>query len=477
MKASLIKTTLRLSLLFPLLLATLLLGEAEAQAIIKKKKKLSCRRGTLKIRLVDGKRKAVCVVKRVKQPSEPKEESTAGPLTWSASWWGRVAGRSENYPFIASNRYRAYLEGQRPLSQYTKAVFGARATYDLMASLQTEEDYRDDFSRNKAPDVELWDAYYEYRKNAWRIRLGQQQVAWGETFGFFYADIVNPKDLRERNLGRLYELRLPVPMANLQWSTRRFNAQILLLPFFKPHRMPNPQSDFFPDLQDDLRFKITSGYKRDDSPGDIGARLSGTVSNVDLSLIYFNHINREPYYKVKSFSPTGILLHPHHQRIQSFGFTFSADVDGHVLRGENVYTPSRKFNAEAGMSIDGQEFDQRVHVLGVDLPKFDKLMVGVQASLDTISGDNKPLFRKEKITLASVRLGHDLVDERQIESITSVDLNDSSTLIQFRYLHPFSPSHEVEGGVDYFSGKEESFFGQARKASRIYIGIRGAFNG
>jgi hypothetical protein len=41
----------------------------------------------------------------------------------------------------------------------------------------------------------------QYKRNKFQLRFGNQQLVWGEAFGFFFADIINPKDTREFGLG------------------------------------------------------------------------------------------------------------------------------------------------------------------------------------------------------------------------------------------------------------------------------------
>jgi len=40
------------------------------------------------------------------------------------------------------------------------------------------------------------------------VRLGRQQIVWGEAIGTFVTDVVNPKDFREFVLPDFSELRI-----------------------------------------------------------------------------------------------------------------------------------------------------------------------------------------------------------------------------------------------------------------------------
>ena len=61
-----------------------------------------------------------------------------------------------------------------------------------------------------------------------RVRVGNQSVVWGEAFGAYYADIVNPKDLRQSALGDVATWRLPIPMVNVIGFAGDFDSPIYL---------------------------------------------------------------------------------------------------------------------------------------------------------------------------------------------------------------------------------------------------------
>ena len=439
--------------------------------------RLVCKRGVKKVILVNGKKRVVCVVKRTKVSTPAPKPS---PLEWSARWWGKLASRTEGTPFFASNRYRLEAEAEKGVASWTKIVLGGRVTHDLMSQIQGEE-YRDDFSQNGKPDWELWNAYLDFNQNSWRLRLGQQQVAWGEAFGFFYADIVNPKDFRERGLGKLADLRLPVPMANLQWIAKSISIQGLWVPSFKSNRSPTAKSDFFPEssvnvsLPPGITLDTNSTYKLDDEVGNFGGRVSGTILGVDLSVLYYDHIDPQPYYLPDTGIPSGsrFLLRPHHNRIQSSALTFSTDFDGIIIRSENVYTPSRRLNTFSGGVLSYEEASQRVHVLGVDFPRWNKLNIGIQGSIDTLDTNEDILFRNRELSLLSARLGLELRKERWIELLLSAETYDFSGMIQAKYIQPISSSHEFELGSDIFTGPVDTFFGQTSQATRIYFLVKG----
>src|SRR5207237_739372 len=67
--------------------------------------------------------------------------------------------------------------------------------------------------------AEMWQAYTDYRNGGWWVRLGKQQIAWGEALGLRVLDTVNPLDLSQNlSTDRIFEEfdRVRIP----QWFAR-----------------------------------------------------------------------------------------------------------------------------------------------------------------------------------------------------------------------------------------------------------------
>jgi len=82
--------------------------------------------------------------------------------------------------------------------------------------------------------AEMWQAYTDYRNGGWWVRLGKQQIAWGEALGLRVLDTVNPLDLSQNlSTDRIFEefdrVRIPngLPESTIQYRTRAFRISPL----------------------------------------------------------------------------------------------------------------------------------------------------------------------------------------------------------------------------------------------------------
>lgn len=111
-------------------------------------------------------------------------------------------------------RARAQLEQESKIYNDFVLVNQLRFTY---SSLYT------DLSKNQSTDdkntreIYLGDNYLKYKSASWVLQTGYQDVGWGEAFGFNYADIVNPKDLRETFYTDYADSRLPLFLVNFKY--------------------------------------------------------------------------------------------------------------------------------------------------------------------------------------------------------------------------------------------------------------------
>ena len=72
-------------------------------------------------------------------------------------------------------------------------------------------------AQSRTSGLEIRDSYLEHESESARLRLGFQTLSWGETFGFFIADLPNPRDLRDPLLLEIAHIKKPVFMMQGQW--------------------------------------------------------------------------------------------------------------------------------------------------------------------------------------------------------------------------------------------------------------------
>ncbi len=113
---------------------------------------------------------------------------------------------------------------------FAKAKYWYDAAYDARDKLDIAQHYAGHIQRTDW----LRDLYLDYTRDNWFLRLGKQQVVWGQADGIAVLDRVNPVDLSEYWLPDLQDIRIPLWMANINYSPKlNSNLQVLIIPDFE----------------------------------------------------------------------------------------------------------------------------------------------------------------------------------------------------------------------------------------------------
>jgi hypothetical protein len=249
--------------------------------------------------------------------------------------------------------------------------------------------------------AEMWQAYIDYRSGGWWVRLGKQQIAWGEALGLRVLDTVNPLDLSQ-NLAtdRIFEEfdRVRVP----QWFLRAdytianetipdLTAEFILNPGIVVPTILPPQGSPFNVVPAFL--KIRNQVNQGEPTA--GGRITGTLEPVQFSLNFVTKPNDDAIGVSRGINPAGcfgapitpcILLNGRHPRIYIVGGSanYNWAPAGAVLRAETTVTPNSPFSSNiAGTPIKIVDRAVWKTVLAVDRPTYvipglDSMTIGFQ---------------------------------------------------------------------------------------------------
>jgi hypothetical protein len=274
--------------------------------------------------------------------------------------------------------------------------------------------------------ADLWEQYsrWDFREfygdfqlgKRFLVRLGRQQVVWGDTDFFRGIDLVHGFDYTWRSFLEAENeyLRIPLIMANImvQVPELKGNLQLLVRPGVDKDNWIGNRYDLYGGRWASKPGKGTNffdllPYNLDHEEGDqnepsYGARWFGTLGSVEYTLNYLHTFNEDPVVN-SVFAPwesttvqgaVGEFIYP---MIDLVGFTTNVYVPwiDIVLRTEVSYTWSKPFNV-------GQDF------LGGALPGFAgikekdalRYMVNFDKNVDFV----KWLFRAERPGFFSVQV-------------------------------------------------------------------------
>lgn len=291
-----------------------------------------------------------------------------------------------------------------PLEEVTFTFIG-RGVYDSIY------DIRDAYSDLHGGSLEssLREAFVDLVMPPFTLRLGRQQVVWGETDNFRALDVINPLDLSWHWSRESWEdIRIPLWMARGIYDIGKLGPfeesffEVVWIPSdFRPNKVeadPRYPWAFFggglPAVPNavvigDTLFDLNSTV-RDRRPGrdlrnsQAGFRYKGIWDDIDFSFNYFSGFSATTGARIRSdlatlsgdtYNAAIDLVYP---RIQVFGVTASYSEERYtqsVLRMESTVTTgvpvSIAAGAPRGVDHDQDQFDtvrQSVVMLGLDRP-------------------------------------------------------------------------------------------------------------
>jgi len=143
--------------------------------------------------------------------------------------------------------------------------------------------------------LDLPQAYLDYANGPFWLRIGNQQIAWGEAIFFRVADQVNGLDLRRHSvLGvaaeEFSDSRVPAPAVrgsfrvNEQWEVEGFVQR------FQPTLLGNRNSPYNV-IPSQFIVNDRDGYEDVNNKWNFGAKIRGSIGDVGLSAFAIRRVN------------------------------------------------------------------------------------------------------------------------------------------------------------------------------------------
>lgn len=372
------------------------------------------------------------------------------------------------------------LDFKTKFNDHFQIKFGARAFYD--AVYDATDQYSAAVSDNLRKELMVRDAYLDILYPKVNIRLGSQQIVWGEALGQFFADVVNPKDLREFFLPAFEEVRIPVWAIDLRYHfAKDATLELVASPDLRMDKIPLPGSEFAFFIPPPPP-GVTQVIEPDDSPSSDfkhwngGARISYLVKGWDLTGFYYTSPDHVPVlFKSLSVDPTTgqpiLTLTPRHKRVHQLGATFSKGVGPTIVRGEFVYTPNRYFNAQNIAINQGvTQGHQLRYMIGMDYPIAGKVDWNLEFQQQAILGSDHEVSDSRVNSWIFTRFETGFLGEKLVpELIFIVGLNKGDTQISPRLHYKVTPGVTLTWGADLFTGALDQLYGEFRDHKRIYM--------
>jgi hypothetical protein len=361
----------------------------------------------------------------------------------------------------------------------------------------------------------LRDLYLDYNKGPWFLRLGKQQVAWGQADGITILDRVNPFDLREFWLPDMEDIRIPLWMANINYSPKlNSNLQLLFVPEFEESQAAPPGSPFvfrsYAVFNQFMKAQMAAGRKWDinlEAPGqnfrnaEWGLQWSDRIGGMDYTLNYLYG----PYYTAKNqttFFPPPTSLWSVDRKIfywrmygGSFNKTFTnpGPMQGVTLRGDFAYyndEPTYIGDPVAGSVYSIKRWDNKFWLIGIDKYLVTRLLASFQFSqyiLEHAKMGNTipqrvypmnaytygPMDQVENIF--TLKLSTDFLNQRLKPEVLWSFTDDNQGRVSPKISYEIKENLLFTVGFHYFYGNEWDNNGQFRKQNQVYTQLKYSF--
>ena len=236
------------------------------------------------------------------------------------------------------------LEPHFRLNQNIEFHGNFRAYYDAVFDLQ-KSGWTDDFRfkediRNANANTVSDPIRELYADIAWGnlfMRLGKQQVGWGEAIGVKMLDVINPQDMRELNQLDFEDSHIPLWMANFIYypPVMGTSFQILLIPDIEPHYFPPAGYPFAPQFVNQYQELVDQGLLNLDRSPNVGKKVPQNLRNMEMGVRWYQNL---PYLE------------------------YSLNYFYHWSDSPGLYTAYPLYNPDLSMNYDLQY--HRFHTLG-----------------------------------------------------------------------------------------------------------------
>ncbi len=386
------------------------------------------------------------------------------------------------------------------LTDWAELTILGRSMFDPVNHLETNiEDFRtspvDRLEGGDSFQAELRELYLDVLYDDFDIRLGRQQIVWGESIGLRILDVINPQDFREFILNDFIDARIPLWGLRVDYALSDWTFEGLWLPDFEANRPADQGGEFqfrnaplpalplqppppLPSIQ------MESARQPEDwrlSDSEVGFRVTRFLRNMDLSLNYFYSWSDFPVPFRRVLSPNTFRFEPRHERFHLIGGSFNYAFDVFVVRGEGGLRLGEHFVSGDPLDRDGiRQRELLSYVLGLDWTVHDNLMANVQFFQNVIFNAPSVLVGESVENAVSLLLLSDFLHETlhpQLLVLYGINFGDLMIRPQVRY--DFSDYLSATIGADFFTGSRSGFFGQfaapVRAHDRYWTGRNSRF--
>ncbi|MFH0739030.1 MAG: DUF1302 family protein [Candidatus Omnitrophota bacterium] len=392
----------------------------------------------------------------------------------------------------------------------------ARYWYDFAYGIRDKLDIAQHYAEHIQRTDWLRDLYLDYNKDSWFLRLGKQQIAWGQADGITILDRVNPVDLSEYWLQDFMDMRIPLWMANINYAPKlNSNLQFLFIPDFEQSTsapIGGPFCTYSYIMYDN--WKKTAGNVNENIhfPGKnfenstFGLQWSDRIGDLNYTLNYLNGY----YYSARNTTRfLGNILGVNNwkverdfKRYQLYGGSFNKSVtnpgilQGITFRGDAALykdEPTYVGDPIAASAKQIRRWNNVFWLIGADKYVFTKWLLSAQyaqyilahakeKSIAALTPQQQyPMnaftygFADQVENIFSLKVSTNFMNDRVRPEVLWSFTDDNQGRISPKVSYELKDNLLLTLGVHYFYGSLLDSNGQYREQGQIYSNIKYSF--
>jgi hypothetical protein len=415
------------------------------------------------------------------EPPVPAKQTNTLPFSISGHAQTALAYTVASPDHWSKIKNTLHLAVERALGADINLKVSGRFSYD--GAYDVSNFYPERVRRDQRFDGMFHETYLDVGLNDWNIRLGRQNITWGEVVGLFFADVVSAKDMREFLVPEFDYIRIPQWAARTEYFKGDFKAEAVWIPYMTYDRIGKPGSEFYPyavppppGFAQNIRSERTPHSLSDSS---FGLRASYLLSGWDLAAFYFNSMDANAtFFRSTILAPVPtIRVRPDHERIHQAGATLSKDVGSFVFKGEAIYTWDRYFDVTRANDANGNVRQNFLdYILSAEVPLPEESRVNVQFFQRWFTNYDADIIPRRVETgaslFASTKFFHEKIEP---ELLLIHSLNRLDYMARFKINWYFATNWRAVAGTAFFGGKGLNLFGRFDQKDRIFAELRYTF--
>ncbi len=384
---------------------------------------------------------------------------------------------------------RLQLEWRRDFSDRLSSVLSGRVAgeqFDRLrpgrADLTSYDGPSRPLSLGSHGSAEIRDAYVDVRFDRGLLRVGKQQIVWGELDGIKVLDVLNPASFERFILDDFDESRISLWSAWLDLSLADWRVELALIPDATVHDVPRSPGWFAPTAPryrfgapasaPDLAIKPRGAVERE---GTVAARLSRFIGGWDVQFVASNGLDFEPLAEIQAASGAAQLV-TYHRRRTVLGFALAGGIGPFVLRSEVAYSPNRYFSSRVAGSVSSEltetEADQWRGALALEMNAPGGVFVNAQLLVDHVRSTNVGLVRPETDRIVTVAARRSFRYESVVAELRAYhSLTDDDQLLRARLRWSAGDRTAFIFAAEQFRGTSAGSFGQFSGRDLVQVGI------